>query len=214
MERELAILMADLTGYTAMTDVHGGASAANLIKRYLEIVKLACIGTTELVERVGDQVVMIADNAEDLVGTINSIHLQVREEHLFLQLHAGMHYGPVLIQDHQLFGTTVNVTARIMNFAKRGQIVCSSSFVSNMPMHVHHHFLPLATHRLKNVLDEIGLFELTPAMPKSLLRVDPVCQMHLDLNRDFLLHEHNGITYHFCSERCLTLFRSSPSRFT
>lgn len=41
MEKDIAILMADLTGYTAMTDVHGGASAAQIVNRYMKIVDAA-----------------------------------------------------------------------------------------------------------------------------------------------------------------------------
>jgi len=33
MEKDVAILMADLSGYTAMTDVHGGASAARIVHK-------------------------------------------------------------------------------------------------------------------------------------------------------------------------------------
>ena len=56
MEKEIAILMADLTGYTAMTDVHGGASAAKMVNKYMEIVDAACTGTSRLMQRVGDRI--------------------------------------------------------------------------------------------------------------------------------------------------------------
>lgn len=69
MEREIAILMADLTGYTAMTDVHGGASAAKLVNKYMEIVEAARHGTTQVMQRIGDQVVMIAGDSGDLLET-------------------------------------------------------------------------------------------------------------------------------------------------
>lgn len=29
--------MADLTGYTAMTDIHGGASAAKIVNKYMQL---------------------------------------------------------------------------------------------------------------------------------------------------------------------------------
>lgn len=42
MEINIAILMADLSGYTAMTEIHGAESAAAMVDRYLTLVnKLA-----------------------------------------------------------------------------------------------------------------------------------------------------------------------------
>ena len=37
MEENIAVLMADLSGYTALTEIHGAVSAANLIDKYIEI---------------------------------------------------------------------------------------------------------------------------------------------------------------------------------
>ena len=103
MEKDVAILMADLTGYTAMTDVHGGASAARIVNKYIEIVKTACFGTTKLQQQVGDQVVIVAEHAIDLIATVNQINLLTMEEHHFLSIHAGMHFGPVFIENENLF---------------------------------------------------------------------------------------------------------------
>ena len=52
MEKEIAILMADLTGYTTMTDVHGGASAARIVTKYMEIVNAARSGTAMVNEQL------------------------------------------------------------------------------------------------------------------------------------------------------------------
>lgn len=111
MEREIAILMADLTGYTAMTDVHGGASAAKLVNKYMEIVEAARHGTTQVMQRIGDQVVMIAGDSGDLLETSKRLDTLTREEHHFLSIHAGLHFGQILIENHNLFGPTVNVAA-------------------------------------------------------------------------------------------------------
>ena len=56
-EHDMAILMADLSGYTALTEIHGAMSAARLVTKYLELVDVSLHGTARLLERVGDQVV-------------------------------------------------------------------------------------------------------------------------------------------------------------
>jgi P-type Cu+ transporter len=43
--------------------------------------------------------------------------------------------------------------------------------------------------------------------------IDPVCGMNVDPPRAAGKHEHNGQTYHFCSQHCLTKFRQNPDKF-
>ena len=58
MEQDLAILIADLSGYTALTEVHGAHAAADLIDTYQEIVERSLVGESRLQERVGDEVMI------------------------------------------------------------------------------------------------------------------------------------------------------------
>ena len=213
MEKEIAILMADLTGYTAMTDVHGGASAARIVNKYMEIVNTACSGTAMVTERIGDQVVVVADEPVDLIVTARKIALDTYEEHHFLSIHAGMHFGPVFIQNNTFFGSTINVASRIMNIASAGQVLCSASFFSRVPASQRSQFRNAGTHRLKNIMDEVELFELLPGTKHTLLEVDPVCHMHVDSSTSLNSSQHEGKTYHFCSERCMQLFQANPGRF-
>ena len=205
--------MADLTGYTAMTDVHGGASAARIVNKYMEIVNTACSGTAMVTERIGDQVVVVADEPVDLIVTARKIALDTYEEHHFLSIHAGMHFGPVFIQNNTFFGSTINVASRIMNIASAGQVLCSASFFSRVPASQRSQFRNAGTHRLKNIMDEVELFELLPGTKHTLLEVDPVCHMHVDSSTSLNSSQHEGKTYHFCSERCMQLFQANPGRF-
>jgi len=56
VEKDLAILISDLTGYTAMTEVHSGVSASEIVERYVELVNESSVGNSYLAERIGDQV--------------------------------------------------------------------------------------------------------------------------------------------------------------
>jgi len=47
--------------------------------------------------------------------------------HELVTLHAGLYVGPVVIQDNDVFGTTVNYTARLEGAAKRDEILVSAS---------------------------------------------------------------------------------------
>jgi heavy metal translocating P-type ATPase len=42
---------------------------------------------------------------------------------------------------------------------------------------------------------------------------DPVCGMTVDLSTARWRHEHAGLTYYFCSQRCMTRFAAEPTRY-
>jgi Cu+-exporting ATPase len=43
--------------------------------------------------------------------------------------------------------------------------------------------------------------------------IDPICGMDVDISPASLQHEHNGKTYYFCSEHCLTKFKTDPEGY-
>lgn len=212
MERELAILMADLTGYTALTDVHGGESAARIVRKYMELVDQALFGNARLVQRVGDQVVIVSPSADDTAATAIHLNELASKEERFLSIHAGIHFGSVFEENNSLFGSTINVASRIMNLADHGQILCSAALVSNIRNEADFTFKSFGYHRLKNVMREMEVFELnsTNLYPQH---VDPVCHMLIDPSKgDYVLTIHHK-TFHFCSEHCRNLFQNSPDLF-
>ena len=212
MEKEIAILMADLTGYTAMTDVHGGASAAKIVGKYMEIVDAALHGDTKVMQRIGDQVVMIAEDPNDLLETSRKLNVLTREEHHFLSIHAGLHFGRILIENNNLFGSTINIAARIMNIACGSQILCSSIFLSRLSTDSQKLFRSIGVYKLKNVMTTVELFELIHA-PVGEVYIDPVCHMHIDPMKQTRFSDYQGVTYHFCSDYCKSLFLAAPGQF-
>lgn len=204
--------MADLTGYTAMTDVHGGASAAKMVSHYMQIVDAAMHGGTKVMQRIGDQVVMIAEDSIDLLKTAKKLNILTQEEHHFLSIHAGLHFGKILIENDNLFGSTINIAARIMNLASRGQIVCSANFISQLPTDSQQLFGSIGIHKLKNVMADIELFELLHT-PTNVVHIDPVCHMHIDSTRQSPSVDYQGVIYHFCGEHCKSLFLEKSDRF-
>ena len=214
MERELAILMADLTGYTALTDVHGGESAARIVRKYMEFVDRALYGNARLAQRVGDQVVIISDSAGDVAATAIQLNDLASKEERFLSVHAGIHYGSIFEENESLFGSTINVASRIMNLANHGQILCSAALVSKIENDAVFTFKNFGCHRLKNVMQEVEIFELHSTGISTARHVDPVCHMLIDPSRgDYVLTLENK-TYHFCSEQCRNLFQNNPGLFT
>lgn len=211
MDKEIAILMADLTGYTAMTEVHGGSSAAMIVAKYMQLVEQSLCGRTQLVQRIGDQVVLISDVPADILTTGEKL-LAIAHEHHFLSIHMGIHYGPILIADGNLFGSPINVASRIMNLANRGQILCSSAFVETIPTGPGFTFVSTGKHKLKNVLDHVEIFELVTTQSNP-FHIDPVCHMLVDPQKGDHTVTYHDETFHFCSDHCMTIFTASPESF-
>src|SRR6476661_6837656 len=116
-EKNMAILIADLSGYTALTEQHGPDTAADLIDAFLEMVEHSLVGESKLHERRGDEVMIVSGNPIDILCTTTTLVQHAYHRPLFLQLHGAMHFGRVLMRNNSFFGTAINLTARIAALA-------------------------------------------------------------------------------------------------
>ena len=210
METNIAIMMADLSGYTAMTEVHGANSAATIIDKYLAIVKKSLVGSSHLHERVGDEMVIVADSAEDLAYTATFLFEQVTNENEFLPLHAGLHYGPVVKKDGAYFGSTINTTSRITSVAERGRIVCSAEFIKQLPESHPYVVENKGIFTFKNLLKPVELYEMSCCieyMTKKYV-IDPVCHMLIKSPSIAPRLQNKEELYYFCSENCLEMYKT------
>ena len=60
---ERVFLLADLAGYTALTETHGGLEAARVVGRYVELAERALAPAASIVERVGDRLLIVGEQA-------------------------------------------------------------------------------------------------------------------------------------------------------
>ncbi len=213
MEKQTAILMADLSGYSALTDVHGAAKAAYIIHKYLEIVNNSLKGSSHLHESVGDQVVIVSPDADDLFKTAIALQENTRRVYRFLPVHAGIHIGKLLEQNGHYYGSAINLTARIAAKAKGGKILCSVDFIHAVTGNENLGYKSYGYVRFKNIMEKIEVVELIQQSNQLQLMkyVDPVCYMQLD--REDVQHSanHRGADFYFCSNDCLNI---SPFRFS
>lgn len=212
MEKKQAILVADLAGYTALTEAHGSFSAANMVDRYLHLVSQSLTGSSRLVERVGDEVVIIAEAALDLVETALKLRQLAAEEENFLAIHAGLHMGDLLEQNGSFFGTAINLASRIATHSKSGQILCSAAIMEETGELPEVEFRPVGEVSFKNLRTKAALFEIITTSYSVAAPIDPVCRMRVLSENSFPLF-HEGKVYHFCSSECHMLFAASPLDF-
>ena len=211
-EIQMAILMADLTGYTAMTEVHGAETALKTVDRYVCLAGKALYGSARILERAGDQLVIVSPRVCDLGATTIRLVQLCAAEPEFLQIHAGLHYGPVIEKDGSYFGTAMNLTSRIAAKAGKGKILCTEDFMEQAAGCAALEFMTCMEVGLKNIRRPVRVAELllNTGSGGACTLIDPVCQMQVTATSGFTLFR-NGTTYHFCSAECLDIFSTNPN---
>jgi adenylate cyclase len=204
MEQNLAILIADLSGYTALTETHGASSAADVIDKYIEIVNNSLVGKSRLHERVGDEVMIVSDSPDHLLSTAVVLLQNVSREYNFLQIHGALHYGKILNRNNSLFGSALNLTSRMAAKAQPGTFLSSGDFLNAVEERDSYSFQSIGIHNFKNVTEEREVFEIAIEKPEALY-VDPVCRMLLNDAEKRVSHPVRPDLF-FCSTNCLEIF--------
>lgn len=206
MEKDIAILMADLSGYTALTETHGPVSAADLIDKYIQIAESCLVGDSKLHQRTGDEIMFVSDSPDFLLATALKLEASVVGEDNFLQVHGGLHFGKVLKRDDHYFGSAVNLVSRIAAKATAGTFWCSDDFVKSIADTSVCTFTSKGKHHFKNISEEKEVFELS--IEKKTNHIDPVCRM-------LILNPQNAIRYggeeelYFCSSQCHDIYKAN-----
>lgn len=156
--RPPAFSFIDLAGYTRATEEHGDEAVARLAVDMAKIVdRIANDHGGQVVKWLGDGVmVYFRDPARSVPATINIV--REAPDHVGLPAHAGIAAGPVVVQDGDYFGRTVNMAARIAAHATAGQTLVSSEVASLTPPDAAR-FEGLGPVELKGFREPVTLFE-------------------------------------------------------
>jgi class 3 adenylate cyclase len=204
MEQELSILIADLSGYTALTEAHGPETAADLIDQYLSHVDEALVGDCYLHERVGDEVMIVSASANNLAATASLLLNNIFDKAHFLQLHGGLHTGILLKRNNSFFGSSLNVASRIAAKASPGTFLCSDIFFNALSDTYKNAFTLKGKYGFKNVKNEMELYQFILQSEKKFF-IDPICRMLI--GDTGVPHPTDTETF-FCSTECLNAYLS------
>jgi adenylate cyclase len=129
LERPPAMCFLDITGYTRLTEERGDEAAADLA------TKLATLVRRSAREHDGTPVKWLGDGVmfyfrEPGAAALAALELvEVVGRHDFPPAHVGVHAGPVVFQEGDYFGRTVNLAARIAEYARPGEVLVSQEVV-------------------------------------------------------------------------------------
>jgi adenylate cyclase len=153
-----AICFVDLTGYTGLTEERGDEAAAQVAGRLVALVN-------DISRRRGGRPVRwLGDGGmfyfrEPRTAVVAGLDLVERAPVVDLPpVHVGIHTGPVISQDGDVYGRTVNLAARIASYAQAGQVVVSEE-TAHRSGDRQVWFDPLGAVELKGVAKPLPLYQ-------------------------------------------------------
>jgi adenylate cyclase len=129
LDRPPAMCFLDLTGYTRLTEERGDQAAADLAARLAGLVRRSALGHGGTpVKWLGDGVMFFF--REPAAAVLAALEMaEVVVSHGLPPAHVGIHAGPVIFQEGDYFGRTVNLAARIADYASPGEVLVSQEVV-------------------------------------------------------------------------------------
>ena len=129
VNRPPAICFLDITGYTRLTYERGDEAAADLAAGLNRLVTRTAVDHAgRPVKWLGDGVMVYFRDpgpgvmaALDMVDGVANVGLP--------PAHVGLHAGPVLFQEGDYFGRTVNLASRIAEYARPGEVLVTKEVV-------------------------------------------------------------------------------------
>jgi len=129
LDRPPAMCFLDITGYTRLTQERGDEAAANLARELSRLVQRTSVRYSgKTVKWLGDGVMFyFSDPGPGVVAALDMVEGVIDAG--LPPAHVGLHAGPVLFQEGDYFGQTVNVASRIAEYARPGEVLVSQAVV-------------------------------------------------------------------------------------
>jgi class 3 adenylate cyclase len=157
VDRTPTMCFLDITGYTRLTHERGDAAAAQLAEHLSRMVqRTSTQHGGRPVKWLGDGVMLyFPDPGLAVVAALDMVS-GVAEAGL-PPAHVGLHAGPVLLQQGDYYGQTVNLASRIGEYARPGEVLVSQAVVdaaAEAPVS----FRPIGPVEFKGALEAIDLY--------------------------------------------------------
>jgi adenylate cyclase len=208
-------VFADIAGYTALTEAHGDADAAELARTFCAAVgEMARADGGELVKTIGDAVMIRQPDPARAVTLGLRAAGEVLGGHGFPTVRVGMHHGPALESGGDWFGSTVNLAARVAALAAGGEVLLTGAVREAAGELEGVSIESRGEQQLRNVATPVPVFAATLEGSRPAVRhVDPVCHMVVAEGREAGIVHHGGTDYRFCSLGCIGRFAQAPDAY-
>jgi class 3 adenylate cyclase len=138
-DTELAILFADVVGSTRLYELMGDLRARDMVAICIDVMR----GATEehhgtVIKTMGDEVMSTFPTADDALNAAAQMqqqiteHAQLKVDGQPVAIRIGCHFGPVVLENRDVFGATVHTANRMTSQAKAGQVIITAATVERL----------------------------------------------------------------------------------
>lgn len=212
VDSELTVLFVDLVRFTSLTDVHGDIAGADAADALESVVRSRLVDGSRLVKTLGDGVLVTTQRPTAALELAAGIVQGLHDLAMGFDARGGVHHGPVVERKGDVFGSTVNLAAKVATLAQPGRIVVTrvvAEAVGSLQVGV----TPLGERTVSGFVDPVELFEIDPCEHDGVWITDPVCGMRLTPEQAIGRRAHKNGEIGFCSVRCAAIFDRSPRQF-
>lgn len=165
--RDTAVIFAELIGAAELyAHAKDSAAAHEAVSACVEHLGKAVAATrARVVKRIGGRLLILADTAASAARTAVALQVAAGEfpagiNGSRLGLGVGFHFGPVIQKEADVFGDTVNLAARLVEQAARGQILLDADTAEGVDSLYRTSIRRLYSVQLKGLPEEISLCEI------------------------------------------------------
>ncbi len=162
--KHVALLFADISKSSTIYERLGDQAAQEIVATILNcLTNWAVNFKGNVIKTVGDAIIATFPSTDNAIKAAKSMQLAMTNDcnpHQPINIHIGIHYGPVVIDNEDIFGDAVNVASRVVDYANPRQIVATRAAVANLPEDASHFTKYITKITAKNISGEIELFEI------------------------------------------------------
>ena len=203
------VAFVDLAGFSAIADVYGDASAIAVLEIFEGMVCDALSGHEPPIKWIGDEAMLSFPEPDIAIQALGTLLQACRKEPRLPLTRTGLNHGPVIRRASDLFGSTVNIAARIASLASPGQLL-ATQHIADAAAAKGILVRGLGNVALRSVVGEVPLYEIELAPSPDPAWIDPVCKMHAPY-ASYRRAVPKGPW--FCSPRCEEAYRKSPQTY-
>ena len=166
-EVEVAILFADVVGSTQLYEQLGDAKAREMVGRSLEIMREATEANHgSVIKTMGDEVMATFPTADEAMSAAKRMQERISTDSALVHdngrvaIRIGCHFGAVVQEQRDIFGSAVHTANRMTSQAKAKQIITTMSTVERLSPEWQAAARQIDVATVRGKADEVVLFEV------------------------------------------------------
>jgi class 3 adenylate cyclase len=166
-EIEVAIVFADVVGSTKLYELLGDLRARDMVGICIEVMRAATDQNHgSVIKTMGDEIMATFPTADDALNAAAQMQKQIvlhpalKVDEQTVAIRIGCNFGPVVLENRDIFGSAVHTANRMTSQAKAGQIITTATMVERLSSEWRASVRQIDIASIKGRSSEVALFEV------------------------------------------------------